>query len=231
MAPVLQLKGLSVGYEGVPVLEGLTFQVDRGELLALIGPNGAGKSTTLLSIAGFLRTLRGEVLIDGASVERVTGYRRSRRGVRLMPEGRSIISGLTVDENFKLVRNPKIDPYEVFPRLQKMKNRRAGLCSGGEQQMIALGRALSASPKLLLVDELSLGLAPTLVEQLLPVLRLAAKEHGIAVVFVEQNVEDALALADRVVVVANGAIRAAGSGKEMHAQLHEIETAFFGEVD
>jgi branched-chain amino acid transport system ATP-binding protein len=226
---VLELEDVTVGHGRVSTLSHINMTVDAGEVVAVLGPNGAGKSTLLNSIGGFLPLMAGTIRFDGGVMGRMPGYKRARAGVSLVPEGRSVINALTVSENLKLVRNPVLDPLEVFPQLKPLLQRKAGLCSGGEQQMLALGRALAVGGQLLLVDELSLGLAPLLVEELLPIVRKAADERSMAVLLVEQQIEDALKLADRAYIVAQGKVQITGNGPDLLGRIREIEGAYFGE--
>ena len=181
----------------MPVVRELDLRVDAGEVVALLGPNGAGKTPTLLALAGELTPMTGEVSFLGA---RTTApmHVRCRRGLGFLTEERSVIMGLTVEENLKLARvAPKV-ACDFFPGLERILDRRAGLCSGGEQQMLALARALGREPTVLLADELSLGLAPIIVETLLATVRNVASERGIGVLLVEQHVSQALRVADQI---------------------------------
>ena len=171
--PVLQLEALSAGYDAAAVVRELDLHVGSGEVVALLGPNGAGKTTTLRAISGLVRPMAGTIRVDGADIARRSPAARARLGIAHVPEGRGVFFGLTVAEHFRLgSRGEHLDAeiaYEYFPALAELADRRAGLLSGGEQQMLALGRALARRPRLLLLDELSLGLAPVIVERLLPV--------------------------------------------------------------
>jgi branched-chain amino acid transport system ATP-binding protein len=235
---LLELRAVTAGYAGVPVVHDVDLEVGRGEVVALLGSNGAGKSTTLLAVSGLVPLLGGSMHLDGEevppSVSAARVARRARAGLAHVPEDRGLFPDLTVAEHLRLARDRR-DPGAVaevlalFPALEPMQGRRAGLLSGGEQQMLALARALASRPSLLLVDEMSLGLAPIIVEQLLPALRAVADRLGAGVLMVEQHVALALEVADRAYLLRQGRIATRGTGAEMAARLDELEAGYFGD--
>ncbi len=222
-APLLEAVGLSAGYGELAAVRHLDLQVRAGEVLALLGSNGAGKTTTLLTLAGELRPLGGELLWMG-EVTRQPLHRRAA-DTSLVPEDRSVIRALTVRENLRLARVDIDEALGYFPELEPLLGRPAGLISGGEQQMLTLGRAMARRPALLLADELSLGLAPLVVERLLGALRAAA-DNGVAVVVVEQHARRVLEVADRVVVLRRGEVAVEGTAAEVRSSFGSIERAY-----
>jgi branched-chain amino acid transport system ATP-binding protein len=221
---LLQAKGLDVGYGQIPVVRGLDLEVRAGEVVALLGPNGAGKSTSLLGLAGVLKPLAGTVSFLG---EETTAplHVRCRRGMGFVPEGRSAIFSLSAHDNLRLGRGDVAAALEVFPELTSLSRRRAGLLSGGEQQILTLARALSRGPKLLLADELSMGLAPLIVNRLLEALRDAASS-GVGVLLVEQQVRHALEVSDRAYVLRRGRVVLDGRSSDLLARVDEIEDSY-----
>ena len=213
--PALELDRLEVRYGPVTVVRELSLRVDRGEIVGLIGPNGAGKSTTLHAVMGLLPVAAGEIRIAGASVEGRTPESIARGGVALVPEGRRIFGDFTVEENLRLGLagrrsanggDPLVAAYELFPMLREFRRRSAGALSGGQQQQLAIGRAIVADPDLLLLDEPSLGLAPTAVDGVFAALD-AIRERGVTIVLVEQRAQRTVALADRTHVLVGGLLR------------------------
>ena len=233
MSAVLATEDLSAGYDRAAVVRGLDLTVERGEVVALLGPNGAGKTTTLRAISGLIRPLQGRIRYEGSDLSGVSASARARLGIAHVPEGRGIFYGLTVGEHFRLGhRGEQLDAevaFEYFPALKELQGRRTGLLSGGEQQMLAVGRALARKPKLLLLDELSLGLAPLIVERLLPVVAEYARDSGCAVLLVEQHVHLALEVADRGYVLSHGEITLHKSAAELRADHQLLIASYLGE--
>jgi branched-chain amino acid transport system ATP-binding protein len=222
---MLEVEGLTAGYGDVPVLHGIDLRVGAGEVVALLGPNGAGKTTTMLALAGVIPAT-GDLRFDGQPL-RGPQHRRARRGLGLITEERAVFRQLTTRINLTLGPGGLDGALAFFPELERLLDRSAGLLSGGEQQMLVLARALAAKPKLLLVDELSLGLAPMIVQRLLRALRDAAAE-GTGVLLVEQHARQALEIADRAYVLLRGDIDLHGTGTELLGRLGEIERRYLG---
>jgi len=231
---MLEISELSAGYGGVPVVRGLSMSVRTGEVVALLGANGAGKTTTLRAISGLVKVVSGSVRLDGRDLASVSPSARAKAGIAHVPEGRGIFFGLTVAEHFAIGVRPSAadidEVLEYFPALRDLEARRAGLLSGGEQQMLAIACALIHKPKLLLLDELSLGLAPVIVERLLPVVRQFADARETAVVLVEQHVRLGLEIADRAYVLAHGDLTASGSADELRADTDRLVASYLGET-
>jgi branched-chain amino acid transport system ATP-binding protein len=233
---LLSVEGLEAGYGEVQVLWGLSLKAARGKLTAIVGANGAGKTTTLRAVAGTLTPWGGRVMLDGDDVTRVRGHVKAARGLALVPEGRQLFSMMSVAENLELgAYSPRgarsiaerLDQvFKLFPRLAERARQRAGTLSGGEQQMVAIARGLMSDPQILIIDELSLGLAPVVVYQLLATLK-QLKQAGLTILLVEQNVHLALALSDYAYVIAEGRIFTEGLPAELAAK-PEIRRAYLG---
>jgi branched-chain amino acid transport system ATP-binding protein len=235
MSPILQCSALDAGYvSGRPVVRKFDLSLEPGEVLALLGPNGAGKTTMMLTIAGIQAPLGGSIQINGEPIKPGSARAAVRAGLVLVPDDRSLFKGLTVHENLKLASSrggttiAKV--LEYFPGLQARVKVHAGDLSGGEQQMLAIGRALMQDPKVLLIDELSMGLAPVIVESLLPVIRRVADDTGAACVLVEQHVMLALAVADTAIVLSHGDVALRGDAKDLAAHEEQIELAYLGQA-
>lgn len=221
---VMAVEDLSVGYGGVPVVRNVNLHVNPGEVVALLGANGAGKTTTILAIAGELKPLGGRVLWEGKLITAPL-YKRAKSGLRLITEERSVFMNLTVQENLLLSHKDTSKCLELFPELKSMLTRKAGLLSGGEQQMLTLARALVGGCRGLLADELSLGLAPLASERLLAAVRAAA-QNGAAVLLVEQNLERALKVADRAYVLQRGHVILEGDSQYMREHKEEVISSY-----
>ena len=222
---LLECRGLAAGYSGMAVVRDVDLYVEPGEVVALIGPNGAGKTTTLLTIAGELPPIAGDVAFAGVA-NRAPLYRRARNGMRFVTEERSVFMSLTTEENLRVAGIAPAAAVEIFPELAPLMSRTAGLLSGGEQQMLTLARAVARNPRLLLVDELSLGLAPLIVKRLLETVRRVATERSAGVLLVEQHVRQALRIADRVYVMQRGRIVITGTADEVGGRIDEIEATY-----
>lgn len=219
---MLELRGFGCGYGLVRAVEALDLSVAAGRITALLGPNGAGKTSTMMAIAGHVEVQAGNVTFLGEDIAALPPAERTRRGIAIAPEGRRIFSDLTVAENLLVggytqslaeARRTEQSVFELFPRLAERRSQRAGLLSGGEQQMLAIGRALMAKPKLLLVDELSLGLMPAMVDLCFAAL-LELKRQGLGMLLVEQNTHRALMVADRVAVLVSGRVAYEADGEQ-----------------
>jgi branched-chain amino acid transport system ATP-binding protein len=236
MSHLLEVRDLEVTYGQSVAVRGVTFDIQPGELVAIIGANGAGKTTTLRALMGLHRPRAGQILFDGCDVTAEPAYLRSRRGIRLVPEGRRILPDLTVEENLRLGTYPLVDPaqaaagleraYALFPRLQERTRQAGKTLSGGEQQMLAIGRALAGAPRLLLMDEVSLGLMPALVEQTFRAIHELHRQ-GTTILLVEQNARMALSVATRGYVLETGALVISGEARALMSE-PRVKRAYLG---
>jgi branched-chain amino acid transport system ATP-binding protein len=236
MNAALEISGLTSGYLGVPAVRDITLSVQPGQVLAMLGPNGAGKSTILLSAVGVIAPMKGDVASFGRRLNGMRTEKVARLGVSLVPDNRGVFYSLTVADNLRLARRGSRagDHEEVlghFPKLDSLRRRKCGLLSGGEQQMLALAKALLTEPKVLLIDEMSLGLAPIIVQGLLPIIRDFARDRQMAVVLVEQHIDLALRVADQAIVVNHGRVVLEGTAAELRGNRDRVEAAYFGRTD
>jgi branched-chain amino acid transport system ATP-binding protein len=222
---VLEAAGVFAGYRGVPVTRDINLTVSRGEVVVLLGANGSGKTTTLLTLAGELPCIRGQVFWLGTPT-RAPLHRRARQGLRFITEERSIFRGLTTRDNLRLGGGSIEKALTLFPELVPLLKRPAGLLSGGEQQILTVARALSADPVLMIADELSLGLAPLVSARLAAAIRDAARDFGVGVLLVEQQLRQALSISDRGYVLRRGEIVLSGSSDELRRRRAEIEDTY-----
>jgi branched-chain amino acid transport system ATP-binding protein len=235
-APILEIKNIKVRYSGLPVLQGLSLSVNSGETVCVVGANGAGKSTLLRAVMGTQRAFEGQILFSGKEIQRLRTEEIVRLGIVYVPEEKMLFRPLAVEENLMLGAYILKDPqhvqenldlvYTLFPRLRERRLQPASTLSGGEQQMVAIGRGLMSRPQILMLDEPSLGLAPKLVDEVLDTVR-RLKQQGMTILLVEQNVREALDLADRGYVLQTGRIVGEGSGKELLAS-GQFRLAFLG---
>ena len=226
---MIAARDLYAGYKGLAVVRNLSLTVAPGEVVALLGPNGAGKTTTLLTLAGELPQISGEVMLHGQPTTAPL-HKRVRAGLGLVSEERAVLVGMTVAENLRVNRGDSAYVLELFPELRDHIDRRVALLSGGQQQMLALGRALCRRPSVLLADELSLGLAPMVVNRLLAAVRAAA-DSGVGVLLVEQHIHKALAIADRVYILRRGEVELEGDAAVVRTRIDEIQRLYFTNVD
>ena len=232
---ILSVQDMNVYYGPIHAVKGISFDVREGEIVSLVGANGAGKSTTLSTISGLLRSKTGSIEFLGESISALAADKIVKRGLAHVPEGRRIFQQMTVEENLDMgafarggdsIAQTKEMVFEQFPRLKERRKQQAGTLSGGEQQMLAMGRALMSRPKLLMLDEPSMGLAPILVEQVFDIITELHKA-GTTILLVEQNAEMALAVADRAYVMETGRITLSGTGREL-AESPEVKKAYLG---
>jgi branched-chain amino acid transport system ATP-binding protein len=236
MTALLELESLEAGYGEVQVLWGISLAARRGELTTIVGANGAGKTTTLRALAGSIPTRRGRVLFDGEDVTKLAPHAKVARGIVLVPEGRQLFAAMSVEENLEMGAFSRRaqrtfdtrlkDVFELFPRLKDRRRQKAGTFSGGEQQMLAIARGLMSDPEILIIDELSLGLAPVIVHALFNTLK-KLKASGLTILLVEQNVHLAFALSDHAYVIAEGRLFTEGRPAEL-AKMPEIRQAYLG---
>ena len=236
-SPLLQLKNLQISYGGIQAVKGIDLELWAGETVCLIGANGAGKTTTLNAIAGVQPIAGGDIIYAGDTINVLPAHKRLRRGVALVPEGRGIFTRLTVEENLRMGAYSRNDSaaieadlervYTMLPRIKERLPQVAGTLSGGEQQMVAIGRALLSRPRLLLLDEPSMGLAPLVVEKIFEVVQSVARE-GVTILLVEQNANLALEFAQRGYVMESGRITLTGSGADLLAN-PKVRAAYLGE--
>ncbi len=231
---ILNVDNINVYYGHIHALKDVSIEVNEGEIVALIGANGAGKSTTLRTISGLLRSKTGGITLFDEDISKTEAYKLVSKGLAHVPEGRHVFLQMTVLENLEMgayinsanIKEGIADVFERFPRLKHRKDQIAGTLSGGEQQMLAMGRALMSKPKLLMLDEPSMGLAPILVQQIFDIIK-ELHASGTTILLVEQNAEMALNIADRAYVLESGRIKLSGTGKEL-AQSDEIKKAYLG---
>lgn len=233
---LLEVEDLSVNYGVIQAVKGVSFKVNEGEIVSLIGANGAGKTTILKTISGLMKPSGGKIVYEGHEIQKQKSQKIVAGGISQVPEGRRIFAGLTVLENLQMgaflrkdrdgLKKDYQEVFERFPVLQERKNQDAATLSGGEQQMLAMGRALTAKPKLLLMDEPSMGLAPIFINEIFDIIQ-AIKQQGTTVLLIEQNASKALAIADRGYVLATGNILMTGMGQELLAN-EDVQKAYLG---
>lgn len=234
---MLEVKDLEVYYGMIQVIKGISFEVNQGEVIALIGANGAGKTTTLHTITGLLSPKKGSVMFEGTDITKIPAHKIVSMGMAHVPEGRRVFAELSVYENLKMGAYTRKDKNEIeeslanvykrFPRLEERRNQMAGTLSGGEQQMLAMGRALMSKPKIILMDEPSMGLSPIFVNEIFDIIQ-AVSESGTTVLLVEQNAKKALSIADRAYVLETGKITMSGNAKDLLKD-EAVKKAYLGE--
>ena len=236
MSNILEIKNLVVSYGGIEAVKGINLKVEQGKIVTLIGSNGAGKSTTLKTIAGLVKPKSGEILMHETNIVGKSTDQIVSTGITLVPEGRRVFANLTVEENLRIgayLRKDSIAEdlervYALFPRLKEREWQQAGTLSGGEQQMLAVGRALMAKPQVIMMDEPSLGLAPIVVRGIFDIIR-EINAQGITVLLIEQNANMALKIADQAYVMQTGTITMSGTGREL-AENEEVKAAYLGKA-
>ena len=235
MGRLLTVEDINVFYGAIHAIKGISFDVNEGEIVTLIGANGAGKSTTLQTVSGLLRSKTGKIEFLGESIAKTPAHKIVSKGISHVPEGRRVFQGMTVRENLEMgafisdksrIADNLEYIFEQFPRLKERQKQVAGTLSGGEQQMLAMGRALMSEPKLLMIDEPSMGLAPILVDQIFEII-VNLNKHGTTILLVEQNAQMALSVADRAYVIETGKISLSGTGSELAAS-EEVKKAYLG---
>ena len=235
MNTILKVDDINVYYGAIHAIKGVSFEVNEGEIVTLIGANGAGKTTTLDTIAGLLRSRGGDIVFQGESIAHKAPHLIVKDGLALVPEGRRVFAQMTVEENLEMGAftraNSTVEPglekvYELFPRLKERRRQVAGTLSGGEQQMLAIGRALMSKPRLIMLDEPSMGLAPLLVSQIFSIIR-ELKDTGVTILLVEQNARMALRIADRAYVLETGRVKLSDSADAL-LNNDEVQKAYLG---
>lgn len=234
---MLEVKDLEVYYGMIQAIKGISFEVNQGEVIALIGANGAGKTTTLHTITGLLSPKKGSVMFEGTDITKIPAHKIVSMGMAHVPEGRRVFAELSVYENLKMGAYTRKDKNEIeeslanvykrFPRLEERRNQMAGTLSGGEQQMLAMGRALMSKPKIILMDEPSMGLSPIFVNEIFDIIRVVS-ESGTTVLLVEQNAKKALSIADRAYVLETGKITMSGNASDLLND-EAVQKAYLGE--
>jgi branched-chain amino acid transport system ATP-binding protein len=233
---MLSVRDLHVSYGAIKAVKGISFDIEQGEIVTLIGANGAGKSTTLNTIAGLIKPASGQIEYKGESLVGIKPHKIVERGLALCPEGRRVFTHMTVAENLEMGGYTRTDDenaktleivYEHFPRLKERVNQQAGTLSGGEQQMLAMGRALMSKPELLMLDEPSMGLAPILVDEIFEIIEALNKKNGTTILLVEQNANMALSIANRAYVLETGTIAKSGTGEELLKD-DDVRKAYLG---
>ncbi len=233
---MLKVKNIKAGYDGVPVIFDVSFEINEGELISIVGSNGAGKSTILRTVSGLIKPMAGEIEFMGERIDNLPAYELVKRGISHVPEGRHVFGKMSILDNlmigaYTIDSREKVDEtlkevYRIFPRLKERENQKAETLSGGEQQMLAIARGLMCRPKVLMVDELSLGLMPILVEKVLAILK-EISQQGITILMVEQKVQEALEMADRGYILQTGRIITFGTSQEL-LESEEVKKAYLG---